>query len=156
MLRKSQPSSQHYIKKIEAKAKKWFSYKKVYCSRGLTIPPHLSFLFSGISKDFVNVLGGLFSRSTFQWLLLPFLLMEFIKMACDEFLKIYEFYLSETTYPLAIKEYLETEGEPNRNFAKNLTFSNLSVDSFSYLPIYLLTSKYIMTGNMSTLIKLIL
>ena len=28
MLRKSQPNFQHYIKKIEAQTKKWFSYKK--------------------------------------------------------------------------------------------------------------------------------
>ena len=28
MLRKSLPNFQHYIKKIEAQAKKWFSYKK--------------------------------------------------------------------------------------------------------------------------------
>ena len=26
MLRKSQPNFQHYIKKIEAQARKWFSY----------------------------------------------------------------------------------------------------------------------------------
>ena len=28
ILRKSQPDFQHYVKKIEAQAKKWFSYKK--------------------------------------------------------------------------------------------------------------------------------
>ena len=27
MLRRSQPNFQHYVKKIEAQAKKWFSYK---------------------------------------------------------------------------------------------------------------------------------
>ena len=30
MLRKSQPNFQHYVKKIEAQEKKWFSYKKTY------------------------------------------------------------------------------------------------------------------------------
>ena len=29
MLRKSHPNFQHYVKKIKAQAKKWFSYKKV-------------------------------------------------------------------------------------------------------------------------------
>ena len=34
ILRKSQPNSKHYDKKIEAQAKKWFSYKKnVYWTR---------------------------------------------------------------------------------------------------------------------------
>ena len=28
ILRKFQPNFQHYVKKIEAQAKKWFSYKK--------------------------------------------------------------------------------------------------------------------------------
>ena len=28
MFRKSQPNFKHYAKKIEAQAKKWFSYKK--------------------------------------------------------------------------------------------------------------------------------
>ena len=28
MLRKSQPNFQHYVKKIGAQTKKWFSYKK--------------------------------------------------------------------------------------------------------------------------------
>ena len=28
ILRKSQPNFQHYVKKIEAEAEKWFSYKK--------------------------------------------------------------------------------------------------------------------------------
>ena len=30
-LRKTQPNFQHYVKKIEARAKKWFSYKKKTC-----------------------------------------------------------------------------------------------------------------------------
>ena len=34
MLRKSLPNFQHYIKKIEAQAKKWFSYKKKTCIPG--------------------------------------------------------------------------------------------------------------------------
>ena len=32
MLRKSHPNFQHYVKKIKAQAKKWFSYKKVQSS----------------------------------------------------------------------------------------------------------------------------
>ena len=30
ILRKSQPNFQHYVKKVETKAKKWFSYKKSF------------------------------------------------------------------------------------------------------------------------------
>ena len=34
MLRKSLPNFEHFVKKIEAQAKKWFSYKnKRVCSR---------------------------------------------------------------------------------------------------------------------------
>ena len=39
-LRKTQPNFQHYVKKIEARAKKWFSYKKkrVYKKKPESIP----------------------------------------------------------------------------------------------------------------------
>ena len=35
ILRKSQPNFQRYVKKIEAQAKKWFSYERKTCSLSL-------------------------------------------------------------------------------------------------------------------------
>ena len=36
ILRKSQPGLKHYVKKIEAQTKKWFSYEKT-CNQSLTL-----------------------------------------------------------------------------------------------------------------------
>ena len=40
ILRKSQPNFQRYLKKIEAQAKKWFSYERKTCSLSLISKLH--------------------------------------------------------------------------------------------------------------------
>ena len=40
ILRKSQPNFQRYVKKIEAQAKKWFSYERKTCSLSLISKLH--------------------------------------------------------------------------------------------------------------------
>ena len=40
ILRKSQPNLQRYVKKIEAQAKKWFSYERKTCSLSLISKLH--------------------------------------------------------------------------------------------------------------------
>ena len=52
ILRKPQPNFQHYVKEIEAQAKKWFSYKKTCTGPSMFTPSEcLISLLSGVNAQ---------------------------------------------------------------------------------------------------------